>query len=129
MAHQQRQLLHHKLQLHYGHRSFRSLQLEACEAILNGQDTLLILPSGGPNAHAITLYIYIYMCCSTLYIYSLVLSIPTRRLLGIILTGGKSLTYQLPVLLRDPGITVVISPVRMLCMHAALAACMAWRGR
>ena len=26
--------------------------------------------------------------------------------------GGKSLTFQLPVLLREPGVTVVVSPVR-----------------
>lgn len=47
MAHQRRQLLHQKLQLHYGYTAFRDLQLDACEAMLDGQDILLILPTGG----------------------------------------------------------------------------------
>ena len=55
MVHQRRQLLHQKLQLHYGHTSFRSLQLEACESILDGRDTLLILPTGGPHHDVTTL--------------------------------------------------------------------------
>jgi superfamily II DNA helicase RecQ len=47
MAHERRQLLHQKLHLHYGYKGFRSLQLDACEAILDVQDTLIILPTGG----------------------------------------------------------------------------------
>lgn len=51
---QRRKLLHQKLQLHYGYKRFRSLQLDACEAVLDGQDTLLILPTGGVHAvHAV----------------------------------------------------------------------------
>lgn len=46
---QRRKLLHQKLQLHYGYTAFRSLQLNACEAVLDGHDTLLILPTGGPQ--------------------------------------------------------------------------------
>ena len=56
MAHQRRQLLHQKLQLHYGYKAFRDLQLDACEAILDGQDTLLILPTGGRLVDASAMY-------------------------------------------------------------------------
>lgn len=33
------------------------------------------------------------------------------RCLDCLHTGGKSLTFQLPVLLKNPGVTIVICPV------------------
>jgi superfamily II DNA helicase RecQ len=64
MAQQRRHLLHQKLQHHYGHTAFRSLQLIACEAILDGHDTLLILPTGGAHAHACRLSALSTACLS-----------------------------------------------------------------
>ena len=114
MAQQLRQLLHQKLQHHYGHTSFRSLQLDACEAILHGHDTLLILPTGG--LHALTAG---SMSTPSTAFFSLLHHDSTKAALegpqhlrsGF--AGGKSLAFQLPVLLKDPGVTVVICPVRM----------------
>ena len=45
-----------------------------------------------------------------------------RSSVNPVATGGKSLTFQLPVLLRDPGVTVVVSPVG-LDMAAPPVAC------
>ncbi len=59
----------------FGHRAFRPLQEEAVDAVLQGRDLLMILPTG----------------------------------------GGKSLSYQLPAMLRE-GVTVVVSPLLAL-MH------------
>lgn len=58
------------LKRYWGYESFRPLQREIIDAVLEGKDVLGILPTG----------------------------------------GGKSITYQVPALLKD-GITIVVSPL------------------
>lgn len=55
----------------YGHKSFRPGQLDAIKGTLGGQDTLVVLPTG----------------------------------------GGKSLTFQIPPLIKDNCFTVVVCPL------------------
>eukprot|EP00210_Caulerpa_lentillifera_P002736 g2615.t1 len=63
--------LHQLLWTKFHLKEFRPLQLEAIQSILRGEDTLLVLATG----------------------------------------GGKSLTYQLPPLMKDHSFTVVVSPL------------------
>jgi ATP-dependent DNA helicase RecQ len=65
------QVLHQALKIHWGYDRFRALQLETIEAILNQQDSITLLPTG----------------------------------------GGKSLCYQLPMILKPGETALIISPL------------------
>jgi ATP-dependent DNA helicase RecQ len=86
------------LEYHFGFCSFREKQLEAIQATLQVRRSAALRPWPWPASHPPT---------------SHPPPPPQRKdLLAVLPTGaGKSLCFQMPALAREPGFTVVISPL------------------
>lgn len=91
--------------------SFRALQQEAVLATLQQQDTILILSTGihvGPaQTRAVAqLHRHFTWSCRASPVHAC-----AAHCLARCAGGGKSLTFQLPCLMQEYGMTVVIGPL------------------